>query len=251
MKPLEESTRRWVQAFLAAALLITTVRLLWIVYQRRQPFPQPRRTEKARVPLNPDYYVQPPRAYLSDLKSAQRFKGSTVWVRDGYRYAHFPFDARTRRSREIPNPPLLPPLLRITIADVISEPTRKPGTEEINLIFEDPASSPPLRAVTIGHCKRVEQSCRFYLDEMFFLKDPRELYSHWTPETWQAIGRGEVKEGMSETQISFAVGYGRPLPKETAQAGGERVLEFRPPERAPLWITFGADGNARRIEVQK
>jgi len=118
MKPLEESTRRWIQVFLAATLLITTVRLLWIVYQRRQPFPQPRRTQTARVPVNPDYYVQPPRAYLTDLKSAQRFKGSTVWVRDGYRYAHFPFDARTRRSREIPDPPLLPPLLRITIAGV-------------------------------------------------------------------------------------------------------------------------------------
>lgn len=247
---MQASIRRWIQAFLAAALLLVSARLLWITYQRQRPFSPARRAARPSARVHPDYYVHPPRSYLTDLNSARRLKGSAVWVRDGYRYAHFPFDLRTRHSREIKDPPLLPPLRKITIADVLSEPTPQAGTDEINLVFEDPGSLPPQRAVTIGHCRWPEQSCRFYFDEIFFLRDPRTLYSHWTPETWEAIKRGEVKEGMSETKISFAVGYGRPLPKETAQAGGARVLEFRPPGRPPLVVTFGADGNALRIKTE-
>lgn len=240
---MQARTRRRIQIFLAAALLVTTLRVLWIFYQRRRPPPQTRPTSLAPRPVNPDYYVHPPRSYLTDLKSAQRLKGSPVWVRDGYRYPHFPFDARTRRTGEIKDPPLLPPIQKITITDVVAEPTRRAGTDEINLIFEDLGSSLALHSVTIGHCDRRTQTCRFYLDEMFFLKDPRELYSHWTPEIWKAIERHEVKEGMSETQISFALGYGRFLRKQ----GDDREVEFRPPGRPPLAVTFGADGNAHRI----
>ena len=238
--------RRWIQILLAVMLLVVSVRLLWIFYQRRR---SARPAAVTARPLPSDYYVHPPRAYLADFKSAERLKGNTVWARSGYRYGHFPYDAR-RRSREIEDPPVLAPIERITIADVVREPTPKRGVEEINLIFEDPDASPTLRAVTIGHCDRTRDSCRFYFDEMFFLKDPRELYSHWPQETWEAVERGEVREGMSETQISFAVGFGRPLRKETRAAGGDRVEEYRPPGRPPLVVTFGSDGNARRIQTK-
>ena len=240
-------------------LLVVSVRLLWIFYQRRSPA---RPAAIAARPIPSDYYVHPPRAYLTDFESAERLKGNTVWARSGYRYGHFPYDARRRRSREIEDPPVLAPIERITIADVVREPTPKRGVEEINLIFEDPDASTTssstfstpfsttLRAITIGHCDRRRDSCRFYFDEMFFLKDPRELYSHWPQEIWEAVERGEVREGMSETQISFAVGFGRPLRKETRAAGGDRVEEYRPPGRPPLIVTFGSDGNARRVQAK-
>ena len=256
---MKSPLRRWIQILLAVMLLVVSVRLLWIFYQRRRPA---RPAAVAARPIPSDYYVHPPRAYLTDFESAERLKGNTVWARSGYRYGHFPYDARRRRSREIEDPPVLAPIERITIADVVREPTPKRGVEEINLIFEDPAAAPPfspgsspaspstLRAVTIGHCDRTRDSCRFYFDEMFLLKDPRELYSHWPQETWEAVERGEVREGMSETQISFAVGFGRPLREETRAAGGDRVEEYRPPGRPALVVTFGSDGNARRIETK-
>ncbi len=245
---MQAPIRRWVQIFLAGALIVAALRLAHIFYQRSRP-PQPLRSaEGASRPIPADYFVHIPRAYLSTFRSAQKLKGSAVWIRDGYRYGHFPFDARRRRSHEIEDPPLLAPIQRITIADVVREPTQRRGVDEINFIFEDPVPSPTLRAITIGHCDRRRDSCRFYFDEMFFLKNPRELYSHWPQEAWEAVEREEVKEGMTETQISFAVGFGRLLPKETAAAGSDRVVEFRPPGRPPLVVTFGADGNARRIQ---
>ena len=255
---MQAPIQRWVQIFLAGALIVAALRLAHIFYQRSRPPQPPRSSEVASRPVPADYFVHIPRAYLSTFHSAQKLKGSVVGIRDGYRYGHFPFDARRRRSREIEDPPLLAPIQRITIAEVVREPTERRGVDEINVIFEDPAPSPTpsptfsqtLRAITIGHCDRRRDSCRFYFDEMFFLKDPRELYAHWPQEAWEAVGRGEVQEGMSETQISFAVGFGRLLPKETAATGSGRVVEFRPPGRRPLVVTFGTDGNAHRIQVQ-
>ena len=248
---MQAGTRRWIQVFLAAMLLLAGARTLWIFLQRRGPPPPARQAVLPARTLNPDHFVHLPRAYLSDLGSARRMQGSTVWIRDGYRYAHYPFDTRARRTREIADPPLLPSIQKITVRSVTSEPTPRKGVDEINFVFELPGASPPERSLTIGHCYRRGQACRFYVDEMFFLKDPRELYSHWKPEIWQAIESRQIKEGMSETQMSFALGYGRLLPKETAEAGGDRVVEFRPPGSAARWVTFGADGNARRIHAPR
>jgi len=262
------AVRRWVQIFLAVALVAATARLVWIVYQRTRPFPQ-RRAARAR-PVNPDYYVYPPRVYLSDLRSARQLKGSALWVRDGHRYPHFPYDGAARRSRQIQDPPLLPPLQRVTIEDVVSEPTARLDTREVNIVFEllaAPAEAKAgpgsgegpggttgdslrrgrpqaLRSVTVGHCDRRDESCRFYLNDMFFLKHPRELYSHWGAEVWKAIEQHEARLGMTETQISFALGYGRLLMEEI---GGERVIKHHPPGRPPLVITFGPDGYATNI----
>lgn len=243
MKP---GSWRSVRILLAATLALVTIRAGWIFYQRRRAMAPP--SAPVRLFVNPDFYVYAPKAYLSDFQSAQALKGSAVWVRDGYRYPAFPYDARTHRSREITDPPLLPPFQKITIADIVPEPTRQPGTKEINLVFEDPGASPPLRAVTIGHCSQRGASCRFYLDEMFFLKDPRQLYTHWDAETWKTIERHEAREGMTEAQISLALGYGRVISDGRGAAGAERAVEYRPPGRAPLLVTFDPHGYARHLQ---
>lgn len=251
---MRPATRRWIQVFLAAALLLSAARVLWIFYQRRRPVtPPPKGAVLPARKVHPDYWVHLPRAYLTDFASAHKMKGATLWMRDGWRYAHYPFDAVARRTREIRfadytdrKPPLLPPIQRIIVRDVTREKVAPDAMDEVNIIFELPGASPPLRSVTIGHCGR--ESCRFYVDDMFFLKDPRALYSHWPPEIWQSIERGEVRTGMSETQISFALGYPIPLPKESASYSGDRVVEFRPPKRPPVRVIFADDGNARRIE---
>lgn len=239
-------TRRWIQIFLAAMLLAAGARLLWIFYQRRRPLPQkppaPTRT------LHPDYFVHLPGAYVTDFQGAQRLKGTVVWVRDGYRYAHFPFDAGSRRTRRMGDPPLLAPIEKITIQDVLREPAGKRGVDQVNIVFESPGAEPPTRSLTVGFCERPSDSCRFYVDEIFFMKDPRQLYNHWTAEDWRAIEGHEAKPGMSETQVSFALGFGRTISGTNIAGAGERTTEFRPPGRAPVVVTFGADGRARRIQ---
>lgn len=236
-------TRRWIQVLLVAAFAVAGARLLWILFERRQPG----RPAATAGKLNPDYYVLPPKAYLTDLKSAKAMKGRTLWVRIGWRYSSQPYDAARRRNTAR-GAALLGPLEKITVADVVAEPSRVPGVRQVDLIFNDPAATPPLlRAVAVGVCEGPD--CRFYLDAMFFLKDPHELYSHWTPEVWKVIEKHQVREGMTETQVACALGAGRYLERESRAAGdNQRVYEFLPPGQDGVIVTFDKDGYARRIE---
>jgi hypothetical protein len=242
MKP---ATRRTIQKYLLIVLVLVTVRTAWILYRRHAPLPA---RPAPHVYVNPDHYVYLPRAYLTDVASARKLVGTIIWVRDGYRYPAFPYDPGVRRTQRGGDADLLPPLRQITVGDVTQEPAKRPGIEEVNLVFEDEKASPPFRSVNIGACER-RHGCRFYFDEMFFLKDPRLLYSHWDAETWKAIERHEIREGMTEAQISFAAGYGRVISDGRGIPGAERVVEFRPPGRPPVMVTFDSRGYARFIQT--
>ncbi len=51
-------------------------------------------------------------------------------------------------------------------------------------------------------------SYSIYSDYYFFIEDPHELYKHWPPDVWEAIDQHQVKPGMNELQVDFAVGMG-------------------------------------------
>jgi hypothetical protein len=245
MVPMKPATRRTIQKYLLIVLALVTVRTAWILYRRSAPLPA---RPAPHIYVNPDYYVYPPHAYLTDFASAGKLVGTVVWVREGYRYPAYPYDPGFRRTQHGGDADLLPPLRQITIGDVTREPGKKPGIEEVNLVFQDEKASPPFRSVNIGVCER-RHGCRFYFDEMFFLKDPRLLYSHWDAETWKAIERHEIREGMTEAQINFAAGYGRVISDGRGIPGAERVVEFRPPGRPPVIVTFDSRGYARFIQT--
>lgn len=213
---------RIARIFLTVLLAVATVRTAWIFHERRRVASPP---VKQRF-VNPDYYVYPPRAYLSDFSSAQRLRGATLWVRDGYAYASYPYDGRTRETKDAP---LLPPLQQIVVKDVIRE------GKEVKIIFDTPPQS-----VAIGYCGSGGESCRFFVDEMFFLKDPHELYSHWPADVWQAISRHEAREGMTEAQVALALGHAWP-------SHGKRTYEFRPPGRPAVVVIFSPEGYARKL----
>src|SRR5882762_6224836 len=40
------------------------------------------------------------------------------------------------------------------------------------------------------------------------IEDPHELYKHWPPDIWGAIDQHQVKLGMNELQVDFALGMG-------------------------------------------
>jgi len=240
------STRRTIQILLSVLLVIAAARLVWILYQRGQRAREPAGEAPAARTVNPDYFVYPPRAHLTDFRSVEKLAGQTLWVRDGWRYGYFPYDSGARRTREIQDPPLLPPLQPVKVSTAVSGRSSQPGVREVNLVFEMPGRS-GLHSITVGHCGPRADSCRFYLDEMFFLKDPRELYSYWKPEVWESVEKGEVREGMTEAQVSFALGFGRLLTKESRERDG-RVVRFEPPGRAPVMVVFNEDGYARSVE---
>lgn len=233
------TTRQYIQLLLAGLLIVAGLRLAWILHERRQPG---RVGQAPAARLNPDYYVYVPRSYLTDLRSAQAMKGATLWVRDGWRYTSQAYDpARHRRVPRKSEAPL-GPLQKLTVEDVVTEPSKVKGMTQIDFVFQDPAADPPLRAVAVGICENENKDCRFYVDAMFLTKNPRRLFSGWKPEVWRAIENHEVREGMTEMQVDFSLGPGRPLPWH-----GGRTVEFRPPGRPRVRVTFDQSGYAREI----
>ena len=78
---------------------------------------------------------------------------------------------------------------------------------------------------------------KIYSDDAFFIEDPHELYKHWPPEMWKAVDAHEVKQGMSELQVSFAIGLGIP---EGSGDYGWRTLHYANGGK-PVTITFEND----------
>ena len=80
-----------------------------------------------------------------------------------------------------------------------------PGLKQVLAVFSLDGKS---YAVPIGADKGGDFKLR--ADDVFFIEDPHELYKHWPAEVWQKIDAHEVQNGMSELQVSFAIGYGVP-----------------------------------------
>src|ERR1700686_5653963 len=76
-----------------AAILISGARLGYILYQRHESRLAAR---KQPPPLNADYYVTPKKLYPYDLKSARQLTQPPVWVKVGYGYTYYPYDAAPR-----------------------------------------------------------------------------------------------------------------------------------------------------------
>jgi hypothetical protein len=72
---------------------------------------------------------------------------------------------------------------------------------------------------------------------MFFMEDPHDLYKHWPADVWQKIDTHEVQTGMSELQVSFAIGMGS---AEGSGDYGSRTLHFANAGK-PLVISFEND----------
>jgi hypothetical protein len=73
-----------------------------------------------------------------------------------------------------------------------------------------------------------------YINEMFFVDDPRQLYKHWPPEVWSAIDQHQALKGMNELQASFSLGVGVP---EGGGDFGNRTLKYDN-DGHPVTVTF-------------
>ena len=86
------------------------------------------------------------------------------------------------------------------------------------------------------------------LDELFYAKNPRELYSHWDPNSWSKIEQHLLEPGMTLAQAVFSIGFGRLV---TTEAGGIHLYEFtRMPggEHGKTRVRF-LDGRVKEFEV--
>lgn len=209
---------RFFQIVLVIALLAAAVRLAFIVRERTRP--AVKKQKVAARPLNREAYVVPRKLHAYDLASARELTRQPVWVQEGYRYTYFPYDPKRRRADFSREAGLLGPIEELHIKNVVAQPTPgKANHHQVVAAFEKDGRQ---YAVPVG--TESGGSFQIYADQMFFYEDPRQLYSFWPDEVWDAIRRHQVKPGMNEIQADFAVGMGVPQPARTDP--DEKVVKY-------------------------
>lgn len=237
---LTESAQRWM-LWAGVVVVILGLRVGCVLYDRSRPFSQKAVTER---PIERDHLVVVPKFYVQDFATAQELSRKTLWVKLGYVTGYFPDDPSVKpASRELK---YFQPLESFTVEGVTELPIAGDvGNREVLLRFRrdghaylTPAGVHDVRA------ERYEMR----LDELFYLKNPRELYTHWDEDIWSKIEQHFLENGMTVTQAFLSMGFGRLV---TAEAGGIQLYEFaRKPGGVPgrTRVRF-LDGRVKEFEV--
>jgi len=237
---ISQEARQRVQLVLLVALLVAGLRAGYILYQRYEDKVAAEKQKQARNVgySNPDYYVTPKKLYPYDLKTAKQLTQQPVWVKEGYRYTYYRYDAASKHVDFDHEAGLLLPIEKLAIKDVVTATPPGAGQrKQIMAVFEKDGKS---YAVPIGF--EAEGEYKIYSDEMFFVEDPRDLYKHWPADVWQAVEHHEVKSGMNEMQADFAIGMGVPDAGDTSY---QKTVRY-PNGGKPLVIVYH-DGKAAVI----
>jgi hypothetical protein len=80
--------------------VVAGVRAGYILYERHEDFLAAQKQQQAKNAgySNADYYVAPKKLYPFDLKSAKQLTQQPVWVKEGYRYTYYRYDAARKRT---------------------------------------------------------------------------------------------------------------------------------------------------------
>lgn len=237
-----EGSKRWL-VWLAVVVLIVAVRTGWVLYERSRPIssnqPAPRLTEK-------DYLTVIPKFNVNDLESAKKLVGQKLWVKAGYaaeyaRYSALPQTAQVSPSKKFE------PLEEITVQNIVDRPvvTNK-KQREVLLLFEKGSEE---FAAVIGYFDPESGQYQVQLDDLFYLKNPHEIYDHWEEQTWQKIRNHQLERHMTFAQVNLSLGAGNLV---TTEAGGTQLYQFdRRPGGEPgkTRVRF-LDGRVKEFEVK-
>jgi hypothetical protein len=239
---MSPEARHKLQLALLLAMVVAGLRSGWVLYQRHE---DKIAAEKAREAANagysnPDFYVNPKKLYPYDLKSARQLTQQPVWVKEGYRYTYYRYDAANKHVDFAHDAGLLLPIEKLEIKDVVTAAAPDAGQRlQLMAVFEKEGKT---FAVPIGF--ETEGQYKIYSDEMFFVEDPHDLYKHWPADVWQAVDQHEVKAGMNEMQADFAVGMGMP---DVGASSNEKTVHY-PNGGKPLVVVYHA-GKAAEIKA--
>src|SRR5256884_9503881 len=124
-----------IQIAMLAAIALAAARAGYILYQRHVTKIED--AKKQGPPLNPDYYVIPKKLYPYDLKSAQQLTKQPVWVKEGYRYTYYPYDANHHRSDFSDEAGTLLPIEKLQIKNVVTDVSPgSPDQRQLMAVFE-------------------------------------------------------------------------------------------------------------------
>ena len=238
---MSPEARQRIQLALLVALLVAGTRAGYIFYQRHEDRVAAEKQKQAGSVgySNPDYYVTAKKLYPYDIKTAKQLTQQPVWVKEGYRYTYYDYDAATKHVNFDHESGLLLPIEKLAIKDVVTATPAGAGQrKQVMAVFEKEGKS---YAVPIGF--ELEGEYKIYSDEMFFIEDPHDLYKHWPTDVWQAVDHHEVKLGMNEMQADFAIGMGVPDAGDTSY---EKTVRY-PNGGKPVVIVYH-DGKAAEIK---
>ena len=223
---------RKIQIIFVVFLVLVGIRLFFIYRERHEPVATP--TVAPTSAMNADDYVVPAQTHAYDLKSTKEaLDGKTVWVKSGNQLYYYPVAG----GRVDFNHPagLLPPIDKLEITSVIqaTAPNTKgeeiaPGVriheEQVMAVFhrDQDDKDRKIYAAPIGASRGGDY--RLYINDSFYLDDPRQLYKHWSADVWKAIDQHQAKTGMNELQVSFALGVG--VAEGSSGDYGNRTLTY-------------------------
>jgi hypothetical protein len=212
--------RKHIQISLIVFIIIALARVGFIFYERNHvpeaQKPQPSSSSLYKITL--DDYVTPQKLYPYDLKSAREVVGKTVWVRSGNQFPYYAYSLPTRSVNATQMAGLLAPLEKLEVKDVVAQNVH--GQKQVMAVFVK-AGSPEEYAVAVG--KVSGGSYDFFINDIFFIDDPHQLYSHWPADVWDAIDHRQVKPGMNERQAELALGTNI---RATAGNYGNRTVQY-------------------------
>jgi hypothetical protein len=231
MSPESRKTIQWV---LLAAIVVAGIRAGLIFYQRHEDAVAAERKKAQEVGYsNPDYYVSPKKLYPYDIKSAKQLGQQPIWVREGYHSTYYPYDAAKKHVDFAHSAGLLGPIEKLSVTDVIV--ATPPGAGEKHQVLAVFQKADKSYAVPIGY--ESEGQFQIYSDDMFFIEDPHDLYKHWPADVWQSVERHEVKPGMNDLQVDFAIGMGIP---DRGGSQNERTVRYSNGGK-PLVVIYHGD----------
>jgi hypothetical protein len=223
-QPAAKFEQPWVtttRALLRLGLIVALVSLGAEYYQRWTRLALgPQKAVQRKTPA--DYFVNPPKSLVTDAESARRrLLGKPLWVKEGYRWIHEPQGGVLGPLEQV-----VPSGVHERDGDVYLDFSRDGAPATVQISFQG----------------------RFFTDEIFYLKDPKELFDHWPPEAWEKIAAHRVEEGMTEHQVAFSVGAASGVRASPDQS--VRIVDYTLCKNAglpPVRVTFH-DGVARKVE---
>lgn len=188
--------------------------------------------------LPADSYVTPRKIYPYDLKSAQNeLAGKSVWVRPGSAHTYYRYSGAAANLDHKAG--VLPTLGRLDVKDVVVAKLLIPISgvkivrRQLLAVFSAPWQAGEY-AVSIA--AENADSYTFTVNDQFFFEDPHQLYAHWPADVWASIDHHQVKEGMNELQVSFALG------PEVGSSGGDY---------GNRWVRYSDHGGVTKVVFRK
>jgi len=217
---------------LLVVMALVAARTGYILYERSRPFTPRAAGAEPATGYQPtaDDYITSPKVFPYDLKSAvKEMAGKTVWVRAGNVLPYYRYNPASHSADLAHKAGVLPPLDKLVIKDVIQQRAPvalAPGQVAIVhkqlLAVADRPGQPGSIAVPVG--TNTNDDFQFTANDNLFFADPHELYKHWPPEVWSAIDQHQARKGMTELQVSFALGA---VTGATAGEYGDRTAQYR------------------------